>query len=183
MSKLKIITELDFTEEKIWEEYQGKDSSHDDKDGLPPIYSLGKARGFSKAVGMVKVNYQTHHRPWGYYEVLAEGPGYLVKRITVDPGKRTSLQWHEKRQERWTKVSGQGVVYIENDSDGKIVDYAMHVIDPGTWVIPVRRKHRIESAGTVPLVIIEVQTFDADNPSGEDDITRIEDDYNREVDV
>jgi len=53
---------------------------------------------------------EKHIRPWGYYENLASGPGYLVKRIVVDPGKRTSLQWHEDRGEDWVVVSGSGEV-------------------------------------------------------------------------
>ena len=49
-------------------------------------------------------------RPWGKFEGLSEGPGFLVKRITVNPGGRLSLQKHKHRAERWVVAAGQAVV-------------------------------------------------------------------------
>ena len=121
---------------------------------------------------------EKHHRPWGYYEILAEGPGYLVKRITVDPGKRTSLQWHELRDEVWRVVGGNEWRF-DCANDLNRFEVSKSLINILQHRVPYRILHRINNTGTEPLVIIEVQTFDADNPSGEDDIHRLEDDYNR----
>ena len=56
---------------------------------------------------------ETDYRPWGYYKVLADEPDHKVKRIVVYPGKRLSLQKHQKRSEHWFVVSGQGIVTLE----------------------------------------------------------------------
>ena len=56
---------------------------------------------------------ETDHRPWGYYKVLADEPDHKVKRIVVYPGKRLSLQKHQKRSEHWFVVSGQGIVTLD----------------------------------------------------------------------
>jgi len=119
---------------------------------------------------------EKHIRPWGNFEILATGPGYKVKRITVDPGKRTSLQWHEKRDEVWVTVDGIGVFYIDgiNKTTTEIPDMGLNQAR-----VPEKSQHRITNEGYKPLVIIEVQTFDVNDPSGEDDIHRLEDDYNR----
>ncbi|MXV38874.1 cupin domain-containing protein [Flavobacteriaceae bacterium Ap0902] len=107
-------------------------------------------------------------RPWGEYFVLDEGESFKVKRIVVNPGQRISYQFHHKRSEVWTIVSGIGTVIL----DGKVKDYkAGEVIQ-----IHQGMKHRIENKHNEPCVFIEVQygTY-----FGEDDIVRIEDDYNR----
>ena len=118
---------------------------------------------------------EKHIRPWGNFEILATGPGYKVKRLVVDPGKRTSLQRHGLRGEDWVIVSGSGEVTarFEESSQTYPARYQSHHFLPKTMI------HRIHNTGTEPLVIIEVQTFDADNLSGEDDIHRLEDDYGR----
>ena len=123
---------------------------------------------------------QQYPRPWGYYEILGKGPGYLVKRITVKPGQRTSLQWHEKRIENWEVMLGDKW-NIETQWRMKKGPDKPTVTDPEqVWThIDMREVHRIHNTGKKPLVIIEIQRFDADNPSNEDDIHRIEDDYNR----
>ncbi|HXG94805.1 MAG TPA: phosphomannose isomerase type II C-terminal cupin domain [Blastocatellia bacterium] len=107
-------------------------------------------------------------RPWGMYEVLAEGEGYKVKRIEVKPGHRLSLQMHDKRTEHWVIVQGRALVTIGDD------EIQLGVNDRA--LIPVRTKHRVANPGDEPLIFIEVQC----GPYlGEDDITRFEDDYNR----
>lgn len=107
-------------------------------------------------------------RPWGTYEVLAEGEGYKVKRIEVRPGHRISLQMHESRAERWVIVAGEALVTV---GDQEISLQANEDV-----LIPARTKHRVMNTGDRPLLFIEVQ---CGSYLGEDDITRFEDDYNR----
>lgn len=107
-------------------------------------------------------------RPWGFYEVLSETPSHKVKRITVKPGQRLSYQTHEKRSEYWVIVDGHGVVTIDGINSEALAGDA-YIIDPN---IP----HRIHNTHLTDLVFIETQLglyF------GEDDIIRLEDDYNR----
>ena len=61
----------------------------------------------------MKNSAEKDHRPWGYYTVLADEPDHKVKRIVVYPGKRLSLQKHQKRSEHWYVVSGQGIVTLD----------------------------------------------------------------------
>ncbi len=107
-------------------------------------------------------------RPWGKYYVLADEPNFKLKRIEVLPGQRLSYQYHFKRQEAWTIV--QGTAQITLDGVDKIYKYGE------TALIPLSAKHRIENVGEELLVFIEVQTG---TYFGEDDIVRIEDDYQR----
>lgn len=107
-------------------------------------------------------------RPWGKYFVLADESHYKLKRIIVEPGQRLSYQYHHHRQEFWTLVEGQAVV---------ILDAVEHTLNYGESIaIPQGAKHRIENRTTAPLVFIEVQTG---SYFGEDDIVRIEDEYDR----
>lgn len=107
-------------------------------------------------------------RPWGQYWVLEDAPTHKVKRIEVNSGGRLSYQYHYKRSEVWTIISGTGRITL----DGEIRDYkAGEVVQ-----IPQGSKHRIENPGAVPCVFVEVQYG---SYFGEDDIVRIEDDYNR----
>jgi mannose-6-phosphate isomerase len=107
-------------------------------------------------------------RPWGSYEVIAEGPGYKVKRLVVRPGHRLSLQMHQKRSEHWVIVAGEAIVTIGDDQSRLSTDQTAH--------IPPNALHRVANPGDVPLIFIEVQ---CGSYLGEDDITRVEDDYNR----
>jgi mannose-6-phosphate isomerase-like protein (cupin superfamily) len=107
-------------------------------------------------------------RPWGLYEVLAEGAGYKVKRIEVKPGHRLSLQMHNQRSEHWVIVSGEALVTLGDQEINRYVNEEV--------IIPVRTKHRVANPGKELLVFIEVQC----GPYlGEDDIIRFEDDYKR----
>lgn len=108
-------------------------------------------------------------RPWGEYFVLEDKDTHKVKRIKVKPNGRLSYQYHHKRSEVWTIVSGVGRITL----DGDIKDY--HHGD--VIQIPQGMKHRIENpSNDEDCVFIEVQlgTY-----FGEDDIIRLEDDYNR----
>ena len=107
-------------------------------------------------------------RPWGRYDVLSEEKDYKVKRIEVLPGKRLSLQRHDRRSEHWIVVRGAAMVTV---GDGR------RRMAPGESVdIPCGTAHRIENVGADPLVLIEIQRGDY---FGEDDICRLEDDFGR----
>jgi glycosyltransferase involved in cell wall biosynthesis len=107
-------------------------------------------------------------RPWGFYEVLMEKPGYKVKSLTVFPQGEISLQRHAHRNEHWYIVSGEGLV-TKNESKIRVL--------PGDSVdIPVNEIHRVTNIGGQNLVFIEVSRGDY---LGEDDIERLEDKYGR----
>lgn len=105
-------------------------------------------------------------RPWGSYEVLAEGEGYKVKRITVNAGGILSLQYHNHRREFWTVVEGKGTVTVG--------DTAYPAESPMTFDIAVGQIHR--AASDSGMTFIEVQYG---SPLIEEDIVRLEDKYNR----
>lgn len=107
-------------------------------------------------------------RPWGEYWVLDVSETHKVKRIKVNPKGRLSLQYHHYRAEVWTIVSGVGTITI----DDTIQEYKTGDVAK----IPQGAHHRIENRTAEPLIFIEVQygTY-----FGEDDIVRIEDDYQR----
>lgn len=107
-------------------------------------------------------------RPWGEYWVLEDAQTHKVKKIVVNPGQRLSLQFHHHRAEVWTIVSGTGTITV-ND---KIKEYSVGEVA----VIQVGARHRMENKTDKPVVFIEVQhgTY-----FGEDDIVRLEDDYQR----
>jgi len=107
-------------------------------------------------------------RPWGKYFVLEDAENHKVKRIIVKPGGRLSYQYHRHRSEVWTIVQGEAKVTLNGVDE---------VYKKGQVVkIPLGAKHRIKNITNEDLVFIEVQlgTY-----FGEDDIVRIEDDYNR----
>jgi len=108
-------------------------------------------------------------RPWGHYDILLDEKYCKVKRIVVKPLQRLSYQYHHKRQEAWTIVSGIAAITI----DGVTKNYV-----PGdTVLIPLKAKHRMQNADDkVDMILIEVQTGEY---FGEDDIIRLEDDYDR----
>ncbi len=109
------------------------------------------------------------HRPWGFFEVLSDhGADHKVKRITVWPGKRLSLQYHARRSEHWVVVSGRALVTVGEE---------VYDLVPGESVnIPRGAPHRVENPGDEPLVFIEIQMG---SYFGEDDIVRLEDDFGR----
>ena len=107
-------------------------------------------------------------RPWGMFYVIHDELNYKLKRIEVNPGGRLSYQFHHKRSEAWTIVDGVGDITL----DGETKKYKAGE----TILIPQGVKHRIENKQQDKVVLIEVQTG---TYFGEDDIVRIEDDYNR----
>jgi glycosyltransferase involved in cell wall biosynthesis len=108
------------------------------------------------------------HRPWGYYKVLSDEDDHKVKRIVVHPGKRLSLQRHQRRSEHWHMVEGVGVVTLD---EKKVRLEKGDSID-----IPTGAVHRMENTTESKVVFIEVQQGDY---FGEDDIERLEDDFGR----
>lgn len=110
---------------------------------------------------------EKNYRPWGYYENLLEEDSYKVKRIVVNPNQQLSLQYHHHRSEYWTVVNGSGRVVIgESVYDANISD---------AFRIDINQKHRLSSYET-GITIIEVQLG---SKCTEEDIVRLEDDYQR----
>jgi len=108
------------------------------------------------------------HRPWGAYQSVDNGERHQVKRITVKPGGRLSLQKHHHRSEHWIVVRGAAQVTVN--------ELVKVVHENESIYIPIGATHRLENPGKIPLELIEVQTG---SYLGEDDIIRIEDDYRR----
>jgi mannose-1-phosphate guanylyltransferase/mannose-6-phosphate isomerase len=108
------------------------------------------------------------YRPWGYYEGIDAGDRFQVKRITVKPGEKLSLQMHHHRAEHWVVVSGTARVTC-----GESIRL---LSENESTYIPIGMNHRLENPGKVPLHIIEVQSG---SYLGEDDIVRFEDIYQR----
>ena len=114
------------------------------------------------------MKYEVESRPWGMYEVLLDAPNVKVKRISVAPKSWLSYQYHDKRREEWIVVKGNLTIILDDD---KVFRY------PGESIhIPLGAKHRAWNETDELVQFIEVQTGDY---FGEDDIVRIEDDYNR----
>ncbi|MCQ0091565.1 mannose-1-phosphate guanylyltransferase/mannose-6-phosphate isomerase [Roseovarius sp. M141] len=122
-----------------------------------------KARGASQAVQLPR-----DYRPWGWYESLAIGGRFQVKRIVVNPGAALSLQSHHHRSEHWIVVEGTARVTV-----GEKVRL---LSENQSVYIPLGAVHRMENPGKLPMVLIEVQTG---SYLGEDDIIRYEDVYAR----
>jgi mannose-6-phosphate isomerase len=113
-------------------------------------------------------------RPWGWYETVTEATGHKVKRIHVHAGQRLSLQKHAQRAEHWVVVRGQARITLGNP-DGET--WREFDLELGQHCdIALGQVHRLASVGNAPVEIIEVQ-FGA--YLGEDDITRLQDDFGR----
>lgn len=120
---------------------------------------------------MNKFNYiEKEIRPWGAFYIIADEKNYKIKRIEVNKGARLSYQFHRGRSETWLIIQGKAKVTINGEEkyykEGESID------------IPVKSKHRVENDSKIKLVFIEIQHgqyFD------ENDIVRLEDDYNRVI--
>ncbi len=108
------------------------------------------------------------YRPWGWYDSIASGERFQVKRIGVKPGQKLSLQMHHQRAEHWIVVKGTARVTCGD----RVFDLA----ENQSTFIPLGSKHRLENATNDPLEIIEVQSG---SYLGEDDIVRFDDIYGR----
>ncbi len=107
-------------------------------------------------------------RPWGSYQVLSQGERYKVKKITVRPGEKLSLQYHQHRAEHWVVVSGTAKISLGQN--------VFFITENQSTYIPIREPHRLENPGKIPLEMIEVQSG---GYLEEDDIVRLEDKYDR----
>lgn len=136
-----------------------KDRAQDVKTAVAKL----KAKGAVQAETLPR-----DYRPWGWYESLALGPRFQVKRIVVNPGAALSLQSHHHRSEHWIVVAGTAKVTIN--------DEVKLVTENQSVYIPLGAVHRMENPGKLPLILIEVQTG---SYFGEDDIIRYEDVYSR----
>lgn len=139
------------------------------------VTTKGRDQDVGKLVSQLKANghraatqTQRVHRPWGYYQSIDVGDRFQVKRITVNPGAKLSLQKHFHRAEHWVVVNGTAIVTRDNEE--------ILLRENESIFVPLGCMHRLENPGKVPLNLIEVQS----GPYlGEDDIVRTEDVYRR----
>jgi mannose-1-phosphate guanylyltransferase len=146
----------------------------DTKDALLVAHK-DKVQDVKKIVAEIKARGgQQHHqhrevyRPWGIYDSIDNGERYQVKRITVKPGAKLSVQMHHHRAEHWVVVSGTAKVTNGDDT--------FLVTENESTYIPIGQIHALENPGKVELEMIEVQSG---SYLGEDDIVRFEDKYGR----
>lgn len=137
-----------------------------------------RTQDVSKVVAQLKDLGRTEHaqhirntRPWGFFETLAVGPRFQVKRLHVKPGGKLSMQMHHHRSEHWVVVQGTAKVVVDETETLLRENESIYIVAT-QW-------HRLENPGKVPVEIIEVQigTY-----LGEDDIIRSDDVYNRSAD-
>lgn len=107
-------------------------------------------------------------RPWGGYKIIETGAGYQVKKLSVLPRRRISLQLHHKRSEHWVVIKGTATV----TRDDEVFDLGVNE----SAFIPLGVIHRLENRADSILELIEVQVGAY---LGEDDIVRLDDDFNR----
>jgi len=147
----------------------------DTKDALL-VADLSKSQDVKKIVNNLKSRQELDHhrevfRPWGSYDSVDNGHNYQVKRITVNPGAKLSLQRHQHRAEHWVVVDGTATVHL---------DGAEHLLQANESIfIPKQAVHSLANQTELPLHLIEVQSG---SYLGEDDIERLEDLYGREGD-
>ncbi|MCG9542661.1 mannose-1-phosphate guanylyltransferase/mannose-6-phosphate isomerase [Vibrio sp. Isolate33] len=141
------------------------------------VANKDKVQGVKSIVSQLNQAGRTEHvhhrevfRPWGKYDVIDLGKRDKVKRITVKPGHKLSLQMHHHRAEHWVVVAG--IAKVTNDEKTYLVEE-----DQSTY-IPLGHVHSLENPGGLPLEMIEVQTG---SHLSEDDIIRYQDSYGRDV--
>ena len=136
-----------------------KSEAHRVKEAVSTLQAKGKKQA---------THFPKEHRPWGWYETLALGDRFQVKRICVKPGGSLSLQSHFHRAEHWVVVEGTAQITLEEN---------VHLMSENQSIyIPIGSKHRLENPGKLPVLLIEVQTG---SYLGEDDIVRYGDVYGR----
>ncbi len=138
-------------------------SRRDSSQKIKNIVQIMKNKKIKEAIQHKKT-----FRPWGSYLSIAEGSGWQVKSINVNPGASLSLQKHNFRTEHWIIVSGKALV--------EIGDEIQTLIKNESTYIPLGCKHRLSNPGQEPLILIEVQSG---TYLGEDDIIRLKDNYGR----
>lgn len=129
--------------------------------------SLHMAQNYLKVYQEI-LDQRENHRPWGYYDDLRESRDHKIKEIVVNPGERLSLQKHRHRAEHWIVVRGEALVTVGKHET---------LLKPGQSVdVPKGSIHRITNPANSSLLLVEVQMGDY---FGEDDIIRLQDDYDR----
>ncbi len=136
-------------------------------------------------------------RPWGGFFVIDEAQAQIFanvyfeglsidmlsvsgklspKILLVKPGARLSWQYHHRRAETWRVIKGNvGVVRSYNDTEGEI-----HSFQTGeTIVLKQGERHRLIGLADFGVVAEFWQHTDSSNPSDEEDIVRVQDDYLR----
>jgi mannose-1-phosphate guanylyltransferase len=139
------------------------------------VASKDKVQDVKAIVQQLKASGRTEHkihrevyRPWGKYDSIDNGERYQVKRITVKPGEKLSIQMHHHRAEHWIVVSGTAKVAIDGKENLLSENQSIY--------IPLGAVHSLENPGKIPLELIEVQSG---SYLGEDDIVRFSDRYGR----
>jgi len=139
------------------------------------VAPIARSQDVKKIVQKLKMDgrdesmiHRTVYRPWGSYTTLEMHQRFQIKRITVNPGSKLSLQMHHHRHEHWIVV--KGMAKVTNGNDVILLD------ENQSTYITAGQKHRLENPGTIPLELIEVQIG---SYLGEDDIVRFDDDYGR----
>ncbi|EGR1577619.1 cupin domain-containing protein, partial [Vibrio parahaemolyticus] len=139
------------------------------------VANKDQVQDVKEIVEHLKSNGRTEHhihrevyRPWGKYDSIDYGERDQVKRITVNPGEKLSIQMHHHRSEHWIVVAGTAKV-----TNG---EQTILVSEDQSTYIPLGTIHALENPGKIPLEMIEVQTG---SYLGEDDIVRFEDRYGR----
>jgi len=139
------------------------------------VAAKGAVQDVKKIVDRLKAEKRTEaglhrevFRPWGSYDSIDQSDRYQVKRITVNPGQKLSVQMHHHRAEHWVVVSGTAKVWLGEKE--------VLLTENQSTYIPVGVVHALENPGKIPLELIEVQSGAY---LGEDDIVRFEDRYGR----
>jgi mannose-1-phosphate guanylyltransferase len=139
------------------------------------VTSMDQAQEIKKLVGLLESMKRTEikyhrevYRPWGKYDRMDAGDRFQVKRITVKPGAKLSVQMHHHRAEHWVVVSGSARV--------RIGEKTILLTENQSAYIPLGETHSLENPGKIPLNLIEIQTGAY---LEEDDIVRFEDRYGR----
>ena len=117
-----------------------KNSTQEIKD----VVNVLKINNISQGIYHKKI-----YRPWGHYTSIAEGKGWKVKEILVNPSSSLSLQLHKFRSEHWVVVNGQAKVQIDKEISVLKKNESLFV--------PIKKKHRLSNPYNEPLIIIEVQ--------------------------
>ncbi|MDP3563331.1 MAG: mannose-1-phosphate guanylyltransferase/mannose-6-phosphate isomerase [Methanoregula sp.] len=124
---------------------------------------------YNKAKDPITKYHRQVHRPWGSYTVLEESMVYKIKRVSVRPNQKLSLQLHHHRSEHWVVVSGTAEVELDGET---------RLLRKGeSTFVRSGMKHRLRNPGVIPLEVIEVQLGEY---LEEDDIVRFKDDYGRD---
>ena len=132
------------------------------------VFSFIYKEGLDRPFFFSYISSMIEKRPWGTYEVLLDKDNCKVKEIVVNPGQRLSYQYHHKRREQWTVVEGTLTIVLDDEKVFREPGESIH--------IPLGACHRAWNETDKHVKFIEVQTG---TYFGEDDIVRLEDDYER----